>query len=303
MKKLISILLFLFVTVIISAESKNLKIAASIYPVGDIVKEIVKEKADVIIIVKPGESPHTFVPKPSDMKYIAKADLFFKVGLGLEYWSKKVVNGSGNKKLKEVELSKDIKNLIKDENYGEDKKTEKNSKHHNHKHEEYNPHIWFSPLNAIIIAERVKNEVSAIDEKNRKYYEENCKEFIKKLEKMDIDFKNRVSKFRKKEFVCFHPAYVYFERDYGIKHILSIEEFPGKEPTSQYIKKIIERIKKDKIEVIFAEPQLSMKTVNLISKETGVKIGILDPIGGVKGRESYIELMQYNFEQIERVLR
>jgi zinc transport system substrate-binding protein len=300
MKKIILILLTILITVTVSAKSEKIKIAASIYPIGDIVKEIVKEKGEVIVIVKPGESPHTFAPKPSDMKYIAKADILFTVGLGLEYWDKKLIKSSGNKKLLHIELSDEIKNLIKESKKHEE---HKKHKHKNHEHGEYNPHVWFSPLNVILMAERVKREVILKDNKNKEYYEKNCNEFIKKLENMDKEFKKRAAEFRKKEFVCFHPAYVYFERDYGIKHILSIEEFPGKEPSSKYIKKIIETIKKEKIEVIFAEPQFSMKVINLISKETGVKIGILDPIGGVKGRESYIELMNYNFEQIERALK
>lgn len=288
MKKIVLILLFLLTVLNLSAKSEKLKLAASINPIGDIVRQIAGDKAEVIVIVKPGESPHTFAPRPSDMKYLAKTDVFFTVGLGLEYWGDKLIKSSGNTKLKKIELSKDIRVLIKEEE---------------EEHGEYNPHVWFSPLNAITIAERVKKELIIKDMKNKSYYEKNCDKFVKKLKNMDMNFKKRVSKFRKKEFVCFHPAYVYFEKDYGINHILSIEEFPGKEPSSKYIKEIIDKIKKEKIEVIFAEPQFSMKSVNLISKETGVKIGILDPIGGIKGRETYIELMNYNFEQMERVLK
>lgn len=299
MKKMILLFLMcIMITNIYSAEEK-VKVAVSIYPIGDMVKQIAGDRAEVHIIVKPGESPHTFSPRPSDMKYLSKADIFFTIGLGLEYWSDKFVKSAGNKKLKSVELSSEIKDLIKEEHREE----ENGSIEEENEHGEYNPHIWFSPVRAVIIAERIKKELIEKDKKNAKKYEKNCEKFVKKLKNMDSDFKKRAAKFRKKEFVCFHPAYVYFEKDYGIKHILSIEEFPGKEPSSKYIKNVIDLIKKEKIEVIFAEPQFSMKVVNLISKETGVKIGILDPIGGIKGKEGYIELMNYNFDQIERILK
>ena len=77
MKKIVLILLFLLTVLNLSAKSEKLKLAASINPIGDIVRQIAGDKAEVIVIVKPGESPHTFAPRPSDMKYLAKADVFF----------------------------------------------------------------------------------------------------------------------------------------------------------------------------------------------------------------------------------
>ena len=112
MKKIVLILLFLLTALNLSAKSEKLKVAASINPIGDIVKQIAGDKAEVIVIVKPGESPHTFAPRPSDMKHLAKTDIFFTVGLGLEYWGDKLIKSSGNSKLKKIELAKDI-NLTK----------------------------------------------------------------------------------------------------------------------------------------------------------------------------------------------
>ena len=44
------------------------------------------------------------------------------------------------------------------------------------------------------------------------------------------------------------------------------------------------------------EPQLSSNAAQALARETGARVGLMDPYGGtgVPGRESYLDLMRYN---------
>lgn len=46
----------------------KLKVAASIYPIGDIVKQVGKDYVDVTVVLPAGASPHTFEPTPGLVK-------------------------------------------------------------------------------------------------------------------------------------------------------------------------------------------------------------------------------------------
>jgi zinc transport system substrate-binding protein len=58
-----------------------------------------------------------------------------------------------------------------------------------------------------------------------------------------------------------------------------------------------------KAKVIVAEPQFSPKIADAIAQEAGARVLMLDPIGGEKGRETYIDLMRYNLAVMEKAMK
>ena len=65
----------------------------SILPQQTFVKAIGGDKVNVSLMVRPGNSPHTYEPKPSQMIEIAKADLYFAIDVEFEHvWLPKFKN-------------------------------------------------------------------------------------------------------------------------------------------------------------------------------------------------------------------
>ncbi|MEJ2527663.1 MAG: zinc ABC transporter substrate-binding protein [Sulfurovaceae bacterium] len=69
MKKII--VLFSFVCSLVSAD---VAVAVSIIPQKSFVEAIGGDKVKVSVMVQPGDSPHTYEPKPSQMVAITEAD-------------------------------------------------------------------------------------------------------------------------------------------------------------------------------------------------------------------------------------
>jgi hypothetical protein len=45
---------------------------------------------------------------------------------------------------------------------------------------------------------------------------------------------------------------------------------------------------------VFTEPQLSVEALRPIARDLGVTLAVLDPLGGMPGREGYVDLLLFN---------
>jgi len=269
----------------------RIKIVTSIVPLYNITAAIAGDKADIMSMVPPGSSPHTFSPKPSQLKAMADADLFIQVGSGMEFWADKIVKASDNKKLQILTITDGIKLLAGDSDEPVDKSGRRAG----------NPHVWLDPVITKGFSGRICGVLSKLDPADSAYFTANYKKFGVELDRLDRYFSAETKKFTLKEVISFHPAWVYFEARYGLKEAGVIEAVPGREPTPRDLEIIIAKIKEYGIRTIFAEPQLPRKAADVIAKEAGVNVLIIDPNGAADG--DYIGFMKKNFEIIKEAMK
>ena len=311
MKKKILRIFFLFILVFSAIQlqpseclGEKILVIASIFPVADMVKQVGGMYVDVTTVIPPGASPHTYEPKPSLLKKISKARVFFMIGAGLELWAGKFVRLSKNQ-INTVELSEGI-SLIKLSKHHHD------DFDHHHGDEDIsdsksgfaNPHIWLDPNIAKLMVNKIISVLCKIDNKHMKYYEHNGLAYLDKLDSLHDLISSTVEKFKIRKYVCFHPAWDYFARRYRLESVGVIEATPGRNPTPRSIKKIVSLIIKHDIRAVFAEPQLNPKVAEVIAREANVKVLFLDPMGGpdIKGRSSYFDLMKYNLRVLQEAM-
>ena len=121
------------------------------------------------------------------------------------------------------------------------------------------------------------------------------------MQQLDADIQNAVAHFRTRE-VIIYPAWAYFLQDYGLHAAAYVEPYPGKEPSPQYIAQVVETIQRTGAKVVFTRTQFPPKAAEAIAAETGAQLIPLDPLGGVPGREHYLDLMRWNLAQFQRGL-
>lgn len=297
-------LMLLFIIHPALADAQKIKIAASIFPLSDFAREIGQQNVEVFSVIPSGASPHVFEPTPGMMKEVINSRIFLNIGVGFEFWVKKIPEVT-SKKLLVITASDDIELLNEIGNHssapGEKKtKSERGKKHY----EAANPHIWLDPIIAKKIVEKVSIALISIDSQNKIHYELNKARYIKELDNLHNEIFLTVNKFRIKKYVTFHPAFTYFSKRYGLQEVGIIEESPGREPTPLHLRKIIKAIKQNNINAVFAEPQFSPKAAEVIAKEAHVKVLILDPLGGEKTNygSSYLKLMRYNLRVMSEAM-
>jgi zinc transport system substrate-binding protein len=286
-KHLILFVLAFLLAGVVPSYAEKIKVIASISPLADFARQVGGEKVDVRLLLPPGASPHTYEPTPRAIQDISDARVFIKIGAGLEFWSEKIIKAAANRNLIIVDSSEGV-SLLRSP--------------HSHGHRSADPHIWLNPVIAGDIIIKIENAFIRSDPRNAEHYRLNALQYREKLSELDADISWRVKKLKTKEYVTFHPAWNYFSKRYGLRVAAVIEESPGKEPSAKQMQKIINKINAIGNKVVFVEPQFNPKIAEVIAKESGAKVVYLDPIGGQKGRETYLDMMKYNIDAIEKAM-
>ena len=300
----------------VAQDAPKLAVAASIVPLGDFCRQIGGELVQVQVLIPPGASPHAFEPPPSVMARAAGARVLVYIGAGMEPWADKL-RRSRRGNLIVVEAARGI-DLLRDVDHHHDGEPEspREKAGHAHKagkpergeeshgHAAGNPHIWLDPVLAQDICRKLAAAFIQADPGHRAVYEANLENYLKELAALDQEIRERVKTWRLREYVSFHPAYTYFARRYGLKEVGVMELAPGREPTPRHLQKVIKAIKHYDIKVVFAEPQFNPRVAEVVAQEAGVKVLMLDPVGGRPPYGSdYLQMMRHNLTALEAAMQ
>lgn len=270
---------------------ERIGVVVSILPQAEFVEEVGGNKVRVTVMVPPGASPHTHEPAYSQLREVSKAEMYAKVGSGIEFelvWTDKII--SVNKEILVVDCSREIELIA-----GGHEHEESGYEHEEeHEHEGVDPHIWLSPRNAKMMVENIYLGLVQTDPANQEYYAGNKEKYLQKLDELDDEITHALSKEKNRKILVYHAAWAYFARDYGLEQI-SIEN-EGKEPTPQEIASVIKQAKENNITVIFASPQFSTKSAEVISKEISGEVILINPL-----EKNYLENMRKVAEAFAKV--
>ena len=121
--------IFIVLSIVILPIFAKVNIVVSIVPQVKFVKLIGGDRVDVALMVEAGNSPHTYEPKPSQMKDISKADIYFSIGVEFEEaWLGRFANQNADMK-------------IVDTSFGITKTSITHHNKHIHSHSTKDPHI------------------------------------------------------------------------------------------------------------------------------------------------------------------
>jgi zinc transport system substrate-binding protein len=284
----------------------NVNAVVSILPQKTFVEAIGGEKVNVALMVKPGNSPHSYEPKPSQMKDIAKADIYFAIDVEFEHaWLPKFK--SQNKNMEVVDLSDGIQKITmakhshddhkdhqdehkeynhdKDDHHAHEKhedhdkhdEHEDHDNHQQHKDKGLDPHVWTSPSNVKIIAKNIYHALVHEDKANADYYQANYEKFLNHIKDTDKQIKKVLIDVETgSKFMVFHPAWGYFAKDYGLTQMAI--EAGGKNPKPKQVMHLIEEAKEEGVQAVFTAPEFSEATAKLIAKEVGVPVIKVSPL-------------------------
>ncbi len=262
-------LIFLLLTTYIFS---NINVIVSILPEQTFVKAIGGDKVNISVMVLPGNSPHTYEPKPSQMKDVTKAELYFAIGVEFEnVWLSKFKNL--NSTMQVIDLTQNIQML-------------KMQAHEEHGHQEHNdhkeqgsndPHIWTSPDNVKVIVGNIYEALAKADPANESYYKQNYNKFISLIAETDSKIKSILSnKPKGTKFMVFHPSWGYFAQAYGLKQLPV--ELEGKSPKPKELINLIKEAKEEKISAIFTQPEFSDSIAKVMANELKIKVIKVSPL-------------------------
>lgn len=285
------------------AERGKIKVAATTFPIYDILRQVGGENIEPLLVLPAGASPHTFDPSPAQIAAINKAEIFFVIGVGVDDWALTMLPTDDSVKV--IDLSKNISlRPFEHEEHEEEHEEEEGEEglEDDHKHGDLDPHYWLDPGNAKIIADRIAQELSILDSAKTDEYTTRSVDFQRLVDESLVLWQERLSYLPGRKLAVFHDAWGYFADSFGLEIVAIFEPFPGKSPSPKYLIEMQSDIRENNVKALFIEPQLSSEAAEALASELGVTISRLDPIGGFPETNSYLELINYNIEAVYAAL-
>lgn len=263
-----------------------IKVFVSILPTEYFVKRIGGKRVQVSTLVQPGHSPATYSPTPKQIAKLASSDIFFRIGVPFE-------NGLMPKLARTIpdlpvtNLQDGIK--LKKLHHHE---SQDDSHHHA---DDIDPHTWLDPMLALNQAKTIRDTLARHDPAGKTEYYSNFEALSAELKTLDQHLRDVLTPFKDSTIYVFHPAYGYLCHAYDLNQKAITPG--GKEPGAKYIAQLIDQAKKEKVRVIFVQPQFSDKAAKTIAQAINGNVVALDPLA-----YDYIANLKYMSDQISRAL-
>ena len=311
-------------------DSSKPLIVTTLFPQYDFARQLVKDKAEVVLLLSPGVESHDFEPTPSDIILINKADLFIYTGDEMEPWVAKILDSIDNDDLTILDVSEGVETICEEENREHNHVHEENqevedehneaahdgniilesNEHSGHDHSHgADPHIWTSPVNAMKMVENIEKALVEIDSENASFYEANAHEYIHSLEELDSQFRQVVKESDSKTiYFGGRFAMSYFAHEYGLNYVAAFDSCQAEsEPSARLIVKIIDLMKAENVNYIFHEEMTDPKAARIIAEEIDGEALLLHSCHNVSKAEmadgvTYLSLMEQNVENLRKAL-
>ena len=292
MKKII-LLMFLVLNVFVMAEEK-IKIGITLLPYYSFVANIVKDRAEVIPIVKAeGFDSHTYQPKVEDIERASKVDAIVVNGVGHDEFVYKIIDAvDKNNKTVIINANKDVSLMPVAGTLGNEKIMDS--------------HTFISITAAIQQVHNITKELIKLDPKNKDFYLANSREYVKKLRKLKTDALKEVQGVNGTDVrvATFLGGYNYLLSEFGIDVKAVLEPTHGSQISMSSLQKMIEKIKKEKIDIIFGEKNYSDEYVSIIKNETGIEVRKLEHLTtGAYRADSFEKFIKVDLDEVVSAIK
>lgn len=311
MKKIVALLTALCLVHSLAAcsggikEKSRLHIISTVFPSYDFSRQITNgiDGAEVTMLIPPGTEPHAFEPSVQDMAQIRECDLFIYLGGESDQWVEELIATFDDGEINTIRMV-DCVTLL-DEETVEGMQTD----HHDEvsAHGEKDEHVWTSPVNAISICEKIKNNLISIDSANAEKYASNFESYKNELTALDNKFSD-VADLDGTIIMADRFPFRYLAEEYSLRYYAA---FPGcsteSDPSAATIAFLETKIKETGAKSVFYTEFSSQKVADTLCESTGVKKLMLHSCHNVSKSDfengaTYVSLMEQNINNLSEAL-
>ncbi len=247
-------------------------VAVSVLPQQYFAQRVAGDRAQVMVLVGPGQSPHSYEPSPRQMAQLGSAKIWFTTGVEFEIALEPKIRAQ-YPSLRIVDSTEGISYRTLEAHHHEGEETEEAD------HDEEgtkDPHVWLGKEAAKIEAAHMRDALVALDPEGEADYGRNYDAFASDVDALFDGLKKDLASMEGSTVFVFHPSFGYLFDELGITQ--EAVETGGKEPTPKAIAKLIEEAKADGVKVIFVQKQFSKTAARSIAEAIGGTVEELDPL-------------------------
>jgi ABC-type Zn uptake system ZnuABC Zn-binding protein ZnuA len=279
------------------SDGELLAVVATTSILGDVVRAVVGEAANVTVLMERGRNPHSYEPTPSALRTVERAHLVFTNGLGLE-----------------ENLLDDVESIatgyVVPASAGVEPLEAEHEDEEDHHHEAGDPHVWMDPTNAIVWVRNIIHALREADPANAETYEANGEAYIHELEEIDAWIREQVASIpaARRKLVVDHKLFGYFAAQYDFRTIGAVvpATTDTAEPSARDIARLVETIRDEEVRAIFVGRTASRSLEQLartVADEVGRDVVIIHTLTGSlapagEPGDTYLGFLRYNVRQI-----
>jgi zinc/manganese transport system substrate-binding protein len=257
-------------------------------------REVGGDDVVVVQLIDAHDNPHQFSPTPQVLANAKGASIYLASGKGLEPYLGKLRDTLGDF-ARVVEVGAGVPSQ---------KVLEKDAHHlccPAHSHGAVDPHWWHNISHMKRAARVVAREFSYLDPENADSYRKRTSEYISRLTALESWARRKISQIPREQRVLAtaHAAFGYFCKAYGFKSLPVKGISSTHQISAAYQAEAIKAIREHNVAAIFPERRANPKAIEVITKETGVKLG---EVLVADGAENYERMMRANISNIVRAL-
>ena len=252
------------------------RVAVSILPQKYFVDRISGGTSQVLVLVGPGQNPHSYEPTPRQMADLGSAAAWLTIGVDFE-------NGLVPKvrnlypRLRLIDTTEGVSfRALEAHSHDEDEHGHEEDEHDDHEGGR-DVHIWLGREGALAQARQVRDLLTALDPGKAAVYARNHDALVRDIDAVFDDLAETLTPLRGRPVFVYHPAFGYFLDEFGIEQVAV--EAGGKEPTQKNLAALIDRARGENARVIFVQPQFSKTAARTVARAIGGVVAEIDEIG------------------------
>lgn len=276
------------------ASTSRLQVVASFSILADLAQQVGGDVVDVAPLVGPNGDAHVFEPSAQDAMKLQQAAVLVTNGLGFEGWMPRLKSASGFKGL-EIVASRGVT----PRSFVPHVHVQQPLDVYAHQHAE-DPHAWQDVRNVVNYVHNIAEGFAEADPANAAHYRTREAVYVARLEALDARIRTTLGQLPqdRRSAVTAHEAFGYYAQAYGLRLVPARGLSTESELSARDMARLIELIRKERIQAIFVENISDPRLMEQLTRETGAVIGdklysdALSPPGGAAG--TYIALMESN---------
>lgn len=285
-----------------SQASGKIKVVATTSIIADVAGRAGGEMVDLSVLVPIGSDPHSFEPSPQDVALVAKADVVFMNGAGLEEFIQPLIENAGGK-ARLVSVSEGIQ--LRKFDPGAAGEVQAGEDLHGS-----DPHVWMDPNNVIIWVQNIAAALSEVDPAHAASYQANAEKYGQELKALDAWIQEQVAQIpvENRKIVTDHIVFSYFAARYGFTQVGAV--VPGystmAEPSAKELAALEDAIRKQGVKAIFVGKTVNPALEQRVAEDTGVQL-VFIYTGSLTGKDgpagTYLDFIKYNVNALVSALK
>ncbi len=310
---------------------RKLQVVATDGVLASMAKVVGGERVEVQALSNPRQDPHFVEPRPTLMQRARDADVFIEVGLQLELWAQKVVDGSGNPRIQTGQPGR----IVASQGITTLEMPSSLSREWGDVHPNGNPHVWLDPLNACEMAGNIAAGLARVDSAHADEYAQRAEAYQKDLterlfgrdlcteigasklarlarqgrltEYLDSHqlaaklggWLKRAQPLRGKPIVSYHKTFVYLADRFELKIAAEIEEKPGIPPSARHRDAVLALMQEQKVHTILQEIFYDRTAADYLAERTGARVAVVPiDVGEDVGLDGYPALIDHLLDEL-----